>query len=280
MEREYEYHYSRNRRKLKKNRLKKRLFSGGIALFTIGGMAIGLVTALNSVQAHDMDNAREAIVSYYGEDSKESELLRYIDVSTKLDELDLEKYNTSGVMDNFNLDVTISKPEEIESKVEEFKSISIADKTDLNSMYKYIDDVVYLKDQEQKINNYIKTEGRHTVLKDFSESLKKYAAEEYNLENPRNIEFRYHYEKNDGSNDNVIAYKESNKEYKTVINDKVVSSGVNDMVDLKYMDMNNSSNIDILKQYSKNLKKAIDYNNLVESQDLYNPELEGNLKSK
>ena len=280
MEREYRYHNAKNRRKLRRNRLKKKIFSSGLALITLGGMAIGLVTAINSVQAQEMENDRKAIVSYYGEYSKESELLRYIDVSIKLDELDLEKYNISGVIDKFNLDITISKPEEIENKVEEFKGISIEDKTDLNSMYKYIDDIVYLKDQEQKINNYIKTEGYYIVLKDFSNSLKKYAAEEYNLDNPRNIEFRSRYEKNDGSNINFIAYKESNKEYKAFINDKVVSSGVNDMIDLKYMDMNKYSNIDILKQYSKNLKKAMDYDNLVESKDLYNQELEVNLKSK
>ena len=280
MEREYEYYYRRNRRKIKANKRKKKILSGGLALATIGGIAIGLVMTLNSVQAQNIEEDRKAIVSYYGENSKESELLKYIDVSTKLDELDLEKYSTDGVVDAFKLDGDLYKPEEIQNRIEEFKSISIEDKTDLNSMYKYINDVVYLKDQQQKINNYIKSEGYYTVLRDYSSSLKKYAAEEYNLSNPENIGFNSRYEKYDGSNSNVITYKENDREYKSVLNDKTVSTGVNDLVDLKYMDMDKSSNIDLLKQYSKNLKKAIEYEKSVESEDLYNQKLEESLKTK
>ena len=133
------------------------------AYMLISGLAgSALLTGCsNKISEEDKDK----VESVYGLESDELTILTYVELSNKLKELKLDKYDVK--IDNAILDT----PENIEVGIE-----------NLN--------IKYLKEQEQCVNSYLRTEGYNTARDASLNALKSYVKETLGLSQSDEIEIK------------------------------------------------------------------------------------------
>ena len=266
--------------KVKINKRKKKIFKRGIALITTGLVLTGTaIVHFNHFGKKNTPINREAIVSYYGQESEEATVLRYLDVAVKLDELKLDEYNSGTAFnDTMYSKNELSTPVYIDCKTEEFKKISNFNRKELDECYSFLTDVIFLKQQEKLIDEYIEKEGYNIVYNNLTSSLKEYTAEEYNLPNPYSITFNYHFEKATGEVTIILNYSEGLNNYKCVVGNKTICDGVCCMVDIQDTKTANISNEEKLEKYVSALLAAKNYKIEVDEKDLYSKNSEVALK--
>lgn len=219
------------------------------------------------------ENKKEKIVEYYGDDSFESEIIKYIEISEKIEKLKLDEYlaNNELIETYTDENMILSDPEEILNKIEVVKNFSNRGLSkNLNTMQEIISTITYLKQQEILINEYIYS-SYSVVHSNITEVAKKYAAEVYGINSPSKIilikdtknyssnqppEYTIHYE---GNQSNI-----TNRNIKKGIDDMIysdTSEDYNDSDNNLYNDDRNDLIIDILSDCVK-LSEKIENDNL------------------
>lgn len=138
-----------------KNKVAAYMLISGLAGSTL------LTGCSNKISEEDKDK----VESVYGLESDELTVLTYVELSNKLKELKLDKYDAQ--IDNAILDT----PENIEVGIE-----------NLN--------IKYLKEQEQCVNSYLRTEGYNTARDASLNALKSYVKETLGLSQSDEIEIK------------------------------------------------------------------------------------------
>lgn len=273
-----------NIRKLKVNKkAKEGIFNRGMAVILATAIASGTIIACfrKNGPSNTVENRKE-IVTYYGSNSAESRILRYLDIAVELDDLNLDQYSaTQKLDDNFDYSMNLDTPAYIDLKIKKFiKERDSFDETKLNSTYDYISTIMYLKHQKELIDNYITEYGHDIVYKDLTSSLKEYAAEEYNLEDPYRVTFKDSFQMSSGEAAIVLEYDQGYKTDKSVVNNKDIKSGVEKMTEMNDIKNSNEeiSNEERLDKYVSTLLEAMQLKNIVNEKDLYNEDSERRLK--
>lgn len=194
------------------------------------------------------------------EEGAERDILKYLEVSDDLEELDLEDY-VLGKEVTSNLD----KPIKIKKEINEYDSSNLTN-------------LIYLKEQEELVNNYINENGYDIVNNYIKGVIKKYAAEVYDIQNPSDIDIEYRVNTS-GEIDYLLIYNASNNQKVTIIEDKNIKKGAEYI--LKTKKFNNLDEIDN-KQRNKILKETLiiarKLLNDVNEEDLYNEKAAQKLK--
>lgn len=250
----------------------KRRLSALILAGTIAATAIGL----SSCTKHETLDGKTSISIYYGNDSDMYKLAEYLDVSVNLEKLNLNRYSSKQIEEiGLHLEEKLANPSYIEEKIEEFKTTKEPNMEDLDAEYRYLELVAFLKQQDRLVYEHIKSSYK-TIYSDYTKSLKEYAAEEYNLDNPLAITFSYYLD--DGVPYYGINYGESFMTHNSSINSKYIKNGIDEMVKLQNLEENNPSRSEIRDEYINALVLTIKNRTNVADNDLYNQKSEDALK--
>ena len=281
---------------------KAKCFNKKAVLRLVGVIATGviLISIPVGVAAHNNrveEQQKESIVTYYGEESVENEILKYIDISEKLSKLDLASFDIDeSLYEKHNISVQLKSPEEIDEYIEKFKSINayISSK-EITKQSKNIDIVLNLATQEKLVNSYIYNVGYSTANKNVTSATKKYAAEVFGVEDPSNVYFNHHTDIGSGESRTIVMNKtpdkygligketygfenlNEKKEEKT-INKGVISMIQTDVLDDKLPEDNDEYNADRNDRIIKALANSANLENQVEDYDLYNEKLANKMK--
>ena len=281
--------------KLNINKKSKEILKRGIALVMAGVIAAGtLVAYFRYKNKKTYEENRQTISEYYGENSEENNVLRYLDLNRELDELNIDKYLVNNSLyDELNIDNSLSTPAYIDLqilKLKEMINTKISNK-DLNSLYEFVSTVAFLKKQRTLINTFIYGEGYDTVYGDYVDSLKENAAEVYNLEEPSKILFQQNASMSSGETNISLAYPKPGYEniqygeynnhnsYSTNVKGDI-KKGVEGMINIQRIQNGDYSDKEVLKKYTTALAQAIDFQTDVDENDLYNRKEESRLKGK
>ena len=118
--------YSYENQKIRKKRIRKdRKYKLVRKTFAITGAVIVLATsgAAFLMKSGALEPAPQTIISnYYGEDSKEYDIVSYINLSKELEKLNLEKYEiTPNLYEKYNISSQLKNPEEINKLISNIK---------------------------------------------------------------------------------------------------------------------------------------------------------------
>lgn len=180
-----------------------RLMVGIAIVGVLASIPIGATAHHNRIE----EQQNTSIVAYYGEESVESKIINYIDISEKLSKLNLGSFDIEeSLYEKHNISDQLKSPEEINEYIEKFKSInSYISSKDITKQSKNIDIVLNLAAQEKLVNAYIYNVGYSVANKNITDATKKYAAEVFDIENPSDVYFKYHMVNGSGeSNTRVI----------------------------------------------------------------------------
>lgn len=286
---------------LQVNKKAKCLNKKTVLRLMVGVAIIGVLVAVPlGVNAHHNrieEQKKESIVEYYGEESVESKILNYINLSEKLSKLNLESFDIDeSLYKKYNISDQLKSPEEIEEYIEKFKSInSYISSKDITKQSKNIDVVLNLAVQEKLVNSYIYNVGYSTANKNITSATKKYAAEVFGVEDPSNIYFNYHMDMGSGESSIIVMNKTADKyglageetyifdnqfqkKEEKVINKGVISMTQTDVLDDKLSEDNDEYNADRNDRIIKALANSANLENQVEDYDLYNEKLANKMK--
>lgn len=238
--------------------IKKKGLSFVLTFTMIGSVAVGLSGCSNTI---DIDT--ESIVSDIHEaGSIESDIIHYIEISEKLNKLELSNYTLDE-----EIDMELDYLQNIQYYIDNFDS-------------KNITCLRYLKMQEELVNKYIFDVGYVVARENSVEATKKYAAEFYGIDNVNDITFRYNnpneYNANQAPDGNVSMSYSFDYTTKTInVTDKYIRNGVKAMADTQTnSDPDKSDNNSYNEERNQRIKNAIivaEYlNEEVEDKDLYN----------
>lgn len=179
-----------------------------------------IITPLSVINAHNEkqeEKQNASIVAYYGEDSVENKIIKYIEISEKLTKLKLDSFDIDqSLYKKHNISVQLKTIEEIEDYIEKFNGMnSYVSSKDITKQSYYIDIVLNLAIQEKLVNSYIYNVGYSTANQNITSATKNYAAEVFGVENPANVYFNYHSDKSSGQSNTTITDKtpDKNAEY-------------------------------------------------------------------
>lgn len=237
----------------------------------------GIIGLSNVIKNKDNpERCQDKIVECYGEDSLENNVLNYILLSKKLNELNLDKYITSDYLykmynckqdlcSTYDLDLLINKYKELEKGF---------DKQDLVTNAEFISLVLNLSIQQACVNSYIYNFGYEIAYNNITSATKKYVAEIFGITDYNNI-LLY-----DSSNGYRVTYDGND----CTINDKNVGEGISYMIKTKIdYDKDSSDNLSYNEERNKNitgaLVEATRLNNRVNNKNLYSERYESKLKN-
>jgi len=270
-----------NKRKL--SRKAKKLITG----FILAGILTGVgIASANALMENYNENQKTTIIEYFGQESEEKKLLDYIDISDKLNKMNLEKYVIDETFfDKYNISNELKSPDELNNLIDKYSLInSFVSTKDIVKQTENIDIILNLIRQESLVNSYIYTSGYSLAHENITEATKKYAGEVFDL-NEKNIKFglneynitienndptRYEHEKRDIHVIDTEIFP-SKKEQK-------IAHGVYHMDNV---DVDNDKNYDDNDQYNKDrnnyIKDALGYSvdlfDEVTDKDLYDEDL-------
>ena len=112
------------------------------------------------------------------ENSEKTTVLKYVEVGSRLEELNLDNYFYDGKLPTEKLD----SPDTINNRFEELLKSARSYGNDLNRMQDYINDILYLKGQKVLIDKYMDAYGNGLIYDEYVCSLKNYAAKLYDFE--------------------------------------------------------------------------------------------------
>lgn len=283
---------NRNARCLKKKTILK-LVAGFAIVAVLASAPIGVVAHNNRIE----EKQNESIVAYYGEDSIENKIIQYIDISEKLSKLNLESFDIDKILyEKHNISNELKSPDEIEDLIKEFKGInSYISSKDITKQSKNIDIVLNLAAQEKLVNSFVYNVGYSVANKNITDATKKYAAEVFNIEDPKNVEFKYFMDSGSAESNTTVINKTPNKygfKGKETYNfdnqfekkeEKKITSGVvfmnqTDVLNDKISEDNNKYNDDRNNIIKDALYSSVDLELEVKENNLYNEKLVNKMK--
>ena len=272
------------------------------ALKLVAGFAVVAVLAavpIVSVAHNDyvINQQENAIVAYYGDESIESKIIDYINVSDELNKLNLRSFTVDdSLYEKYNISNELKSPEEITKYIEQFKSVnSYISSKDITKQIQNIDIVLNLKAQEKLVNSYIYNVGYSVANENITSATKKYTAEVFGIEDPSNIYFNYHTDNGTNETNTMIINQVTNKyglrddesynfdntfekKEEKQINKGVISMVQTDTSSDKIETDNNKYNYERNSIIRKALANSANLENQVEDYDLYNEKLANKMK--
>lgn len=280
----YSYENPKIRNKRIKREKRYKLVKRTIANILIGGTLLSVVGgALSTAGALDFD-AEEKIINYYGEDSKEKDVVSYIDLSKKLEELNLEKYEVEPhLFEKYNIPTELKNPEELKTLIDNVKFINaFVPSKNINKQSENIETILNLITQKRLVNEYIYTVGYDLALGNVTDATKKYTAEVFGVEEDT-LDFTHRYDRY--SNENNVSIKNNDAKY-NISNpilkseERQIKKGVismehtKDSVNYYNSEYDKGRNKDIINA----LKTSAELYQENENNDLYNDRIASKLK--
>ena len=278
----------RNVKNLKVN--KRKLTRKGIKLVT-GVILVGIltgvgITGVNALMENYNERQKTTIVEYYGQESEEKKLLDYIDISDKLNKMDLEKYIINEtLLDKYNISNELKSPNELNELIDKCNLInSFVSTKDIVKQAENIEIILNLIRQESLVNSYIYTSGYSLAHENITEATKKYAGEVFDL-NENDIKFGSYEHAVTIENNDRAQYDIENKDIYIIDREinfskkqNMIADGVGHMVNVdasddKNYDDNDEYNKDRNKYIKDALKYSVDLYEDVENKDLYDEDL-------
>lgn len=280
--------YSYEDPKIKNKAIKKnkryKLVKKTIEYVLIGSALLGFVGgALITAGAFDSD-PEEKIINYYGDDSKEKDVISYIGLSKKLEELNLEKYEVDPYLfEKYSIPTKLKNPEEIKLLIDNVKFINaFVSSKNINKQSENIETILNLITQKRLVNQYIYTVGYDLALGNVTDATKKYTSEVFGVEED-NLEFSHRYDSY--ANENLVSIKNGDDRYNidnVILNnqEKQIQKGVISMDNTQDNFSNYSSEYDKDRNESiiSALKTSADLYQENENNDLYNERMASKLK--
>lgn len=270
-----------------------RLMVGVTIVGVMAAIPIGVTAHHNNVE----EQQKTSIMQYYGEDSIESKIVNYIDISEELRLLNLGSFNIDeSLYKKHNISDQLKSPEEIKEYITKFKNInSFVSSKDITKQSKNIDIVLNLAVQEKLVNSYIYNVGYSTANKNITDATKKYTAEVFGVENPANIYFNYHLEAKSGESSTKVMNRNSDeygssknevynfdnqfqKKEEKNINKGIISMTQTDVSGDKIPEDNDRYNEDRNDNIREALANSVNLENQVEDYDLYNERMANKMK--
>ena len=218
---------------------------------------------------------RKAIVEYYGYDSKENQALMYLEDAKEFDEMDFDsvKYDRQAVdYSNHKL----ASPVYINSQIKNLKKLKEnLDLNDLDKVEQYLALAAELKIQNVLLNEDIQ-KNIDVISEGYYNSLKKYAAELYDLSDYTKIELDRGFAPEGGGN--IFYYIEYGRDFnkkKAHITDNKLKRGIDVLKELekvKYTDDN------LIDENINALVNQMGFEKQVDEKNLYNRKSEESLK--
>ena len=270
----------------KKRKLKLIALALAITIVVTGSVLGGIAIAEGMEQ-----NKLDAIVEYYGEDSKEDRLLEYIEISEDLDGLDIgECIVSDNLYEKHNISKALMQPKEIKKLIEKYNDMqTFTDSKNTIKQSENIDTILSLINQKRLVNSYISREGTKIAYENVTEASKKYAAEVFGLDED-NITFKI-ITGTSTTPDNIVITNTTTDKYgikekrSYTIDEFIASSSLGEIKDGVYnMGRTDGSfdNYDTNKERNKNiidaLKQSVDMNEERREEDLYNERLAAKMK--
>ena len=228
-------------------------------------LAGGLIAYFSIKDKQELPSNVKYIELNNEENSEKTTVLKYVEVGSRLEELNLDNYFYDGELPTEKLD----SPDTINNRFEELLKSARSYGNDLNRMQDYISDILYLKGQKVLIDKYMDAYGNRLIYDEYVCSLKNYAAKLYDFEDSNNIIFWQYtlstespymiiYTQNPKSFTGVLG--QDNVDFKDVIKDKKILDGIEYMVRLQ--NVKGESYSSRLKTYITSLDKANEFNEL------------------
>lgn len=275
-----------NKKKIRNiNELKIRLIAGALTLIFIPSY----IFALSKFSDNDKKSEEEIIVEYFGEGSEEDLVLDYIDISKKLNDLKLYKYNIDeSLLTTYNISNELKTPKELKVLIEKFESIdNSVSYDDLKTQSDNINLILNLVRQESLVNSYIYTIGYSVAHTNITTATKEYAGEVFGIDEG-NIKFRYYPNNSIVSVDNIERTKYGYDEKETYsFGDSFLSSEERTIKDgVVWMEKVDDGKKTTSALYDEDrndiiidaLKKSVDLYQEVIEEDLYDSDLAGKLR--
>lgn len=267
--------------KLKNTRLYK------VAVLPIAAASVAVVMLLTTGCAEiDFGPNIEYITEYYGEDSKESEVMDYIEISERLNDLNLNEYIADdSLYQKFNISNELKSTDEVIEMINNFSKSYIGSNANLTDQSKHIENILNLKVQERLVNNHIYNTGYNIAYESVKTATKKYAAEVFGINDYENITFKY-----SGGKDEIVEVIYLNGEKSYIIERNTLNNLKTQIFDgvlwMKNTNKKYDKNIDDNYSYSKDrndyilkaLEESAKINDEVNNENLYSEKLANKLK--
>lgn len=277
-------------KKLKKTRFYKVLT---LTIATVSLAAVMLyTTGCASIDLEMIDNTNiEQIVQYYEDDETVKEVLDYIELSKRINDLSLDKYIIDEELySSLNISNELMSVEELTKLVNNFSDSYEGSYKNINSQYEHIETILNLRRQEKLVNTYIYNTGYAVAHEKISTATKGYAREVFGAENYDDINLWRPTSSEPSDRTIVFKYNGGNCSISVGISDgwghtaeeNNICEGIDHMIntDTKY-DKNFEDNHlynSQRNQFIKNaLQKSVELSEAVENKDLYISELAGKL---
>lgn len=201
---------------LKFYNLKRRVGALVLAVTMLGSVAVG---------CGKKENKDDEIISIIqSEDGIENNILKYIDISEKLEKLNLEDYNLDEIVSG--------SPDTVEEIERQINNYNEKNRTNLR----------YLITQEILVNKYIYETGYQVAYENAKVATKNYVAEKFGIEDPNSIGVSYNnpnnYNANNQPDETVVL------EFDTIYGSRRVSTKDKNIIDGSRAMANTQTNSD------------------------------------
>lgn len=208
----YSYESSKVRNKRIKKNKKYKLFRKTLAITGTIVVLVGSASAFLMGSGALEPEPQTIISEYYGEESKEYDVVSYIKLSEELEKLSLEKYEiTPNLYDKYNISSVLKSPEEINDLITKIKNQNaFVSSKNITKQSENIDIVLNLVKQKELVNKYIYEKGYDLALRNIEQELNEYAGEVFGVDG-ENLGYYHRFDNKTG--DNFTSIKNGDKRY-------------------------------------------------------------------
>ena len=279
--------YSYENIKIRNKRIKKdkkyKLIKKTLAVTGAIIIAAGAGTSI-LINSGALEPTPKTIISnYYGEDSKEYDVVSYIELSKEIEKLNLEKYDIApNLYERYNISKDLKNPEEIRNLIFNAKNINAFVSTkNITKQSENIEIILNLNIQKELVNDYIYKIGYDVALNNIEQELKDYAGEVFGVEGD-NLDFSYKFDNKSG--DSVTSVKNGDDRYNTGIflndTEKNIKEGVIALDEIKdsYKTYTTEYNKEINDSILNALKVSAQLSEENDNNDLFNEKMASKLR--
>lgn len=225
-----------------------------------------------------VEEKEDAIIEYYGIDSDENKVLKYLEIAQKLNELNLDEYKVNDEMFNkYEISSELKTIDEIEKLIKEFDTVEFSVEFDERNFEQLNDSIVVVLNlimQEKLVNQYIYDIGYGVAHDNILYSVKDYTEEVFGLED-KYFELNYYenrFEIELGDSEEYRIYDIESGKLNAISNN--LSLAV--QTDISYDD-NDADNYeyseDRINLIRNTLYSSVELNTEIEKEDLYDKKL-------
>lgn len=269
------YRINNNYRNNNNHVIKRRIAALALSATVLGTAAIGL----NSCLGKDNKDNVKIVQEYYGENSKEYSIIRYMDIQNKFSNLNLDKYTglTDNLKEKLEIDSELKSPDELETLIENFNELPNGSE-DLTVECDRLYLISELKAQKALLDAYLYRDSYDYVYDTLLMSIKAYLGEMYGIEDYSNISVYKSSNNSAGEVKYIVEYRRNGEghTYTTTTNDKLVKEGMNWVVRLQATNIV-GDNSKMRDAFSNALAKASEIENVMYQNDLYDKDISKNL---